>query len=394
MYKSIAKIFSSHIIVKALGLFTVAITLKFFSVQEFGSYSFALLLLHLIGSIVDPFLSAHLTDIKMFDYRKYNFGSLVFTLLLLPIFYTLMQYFNGTITPLLFLVFSCTYILSASLKSYLNVRERYYQYGSVDVLRQLSVFSSTIIFFYVLNKTNFIELLEFSYSISAIVMALIFFIYIRKDEIKFTFNRQPLKNITSGSGFLILYLSIVPLISVVDSFFVEKYLTEIDLGLYSFSIKVYTISMMLIVPIFTVLNLKQIEVAKQKSYSSFLEKNVKKVSLYAVVFISLFVLANWLIVEYVFIEYQASLFNTIILLSAAFIGYLSMPFSFLIASRKYTLLFLLAITAILASFCINYLFIQEYGTVVAALSTLISQIIINLGAAITSYFLFYKKDIV
>ena len=58
MLKSVAKIFSSHIVVKALGLFNVIIILSFFSVEEFGKYSYLLVLLHLVGVIIDPFLSA------------------------------------------------------------------------------------------------------------------------------------------------------------------------------------------------------------------------------------------------------------------------------------------------------------------------------------------------
>ena len=392
MLKNIAKIFSSHVIVKALGLFNIAITLNFLSVQEFGSYSYSLLLLHLISIIVDPFLSAHLTDIKMFNYKKYNFGTLALTLLLLPLFYVFLNLFHTEITPVLFLAFSMTFIFSASLKSYLNVRERYYQYGSVDVLRQLSIFLSTLMFFYVVKKSNIIELLEYNYILSAIVMFLLFIVFIKKKEINFSIKKRTLKKLTTGSRFLILYLAIVPLISFIDSYFVEKYLSDTDLGLYSFSLKIYMLSMMLIVPIFTVLNIRQIEVAKQKNYSSFLEQNIKKVSTYSIVFIFFIMIANWVIVTYVFPAYKASLVNTMILLCAAFVSYITIPFSFLIASRKYKYLFVIALIAITSSLLINYFFIKHYGTLIAALSTLTSQIIINLGAAILSYFLFYKKS--
>ena len=64
MLKNIAKIFTSHIIVKAIGIINIALVLMFFSVENFGYYSFTLLALNLFAITIDPVLSSYLVDYK------------------------------------------------------------------------------------------------------------------------------------------------------------------------------------------------------------------------------------------------------------------------------------------------------------------------------------------
>jgi hypothetical protein len=64
-----------------------------------------------------------------------------------------------------------------------------------------------------------------------------------------------------------------------------------------------------------------------------------------------------------------------------------MPFSFLIAYRKYKQLFFLGISGIGINILVNFLFIEKYGTTTAAFSTFFAQLVINFGSAILSYIL-------
>lgn len=66
---------------------------------------------------------------------------------------------------------------------------------------------------------------------------------------------------------------------------------------------------------------------------------------------------------------------------------MALPFSFLIAYRKYKYLFFLGVVAILLNIFINYFFIAKYGMIIAAFSTFLSQFVINFGAAFFSYYL-------
>ena len=132
MLKNIAKIFTSHIIVKAIGVINIALVLMFFSIENFGNYSFTLLVLNLFAITIDPILSSYLIDYKVFNYDKYNFGILIITLVLGFFFYLCVNFFIKELPVFLFLVFSLSYMISAGLKSYLNIKERYYNYGIVE----------------------------------------------------------------------------------------------------------------------------------------------------------------------------------------------------------------------------------------------------------------------
>jgi O-antigen/teichoic acid export membrane protein len=387
MFKNIAKIFTSHIVVKTIGLANIAFVLFFLSVKDFGEYSYLFLLLNLVAIIIDPLLSAYLVDSKTFNYKKYNFGVLIISLILTPFFYLFINFFYNKLSVTLFILFSATYFISAILKSYLNIKERYYNYGIVDVVRQLSIFCTTVFFFYFLNSNSYIELLEFNYLVSFIGMIFIAIIFLKKEEIEFNINFSRLKKQTFQSKFLIFYTALIPFISFIDSYFVDAYLTKEDLGIYSFSLKVYNISLMLVVPIFTVLNIKQIEIAKEGNYMLFVKKSFKKVIFFSSMIFLVTLLFNWLITNYIYLEYKSSFWNTNILMFGSFITYITLPFSFLIAYRKYKYLFALGIIAVLFNILINYFFIEKYGMLVASFSTFLCQLIINLGAAIISFFL-------
>lgn len=391
MIKSIAKVLSSHIITKVLGVLNIVIILLFLTVKDFGFYSYILLLLNLIGVIIDPFLSAYLVDYRTFNYKRYNFGILFFSLILFPFFYLIIKYVTPNVTLKLFIFYGLTFLLATGLKSFLNAKEEYLNYGLVDVFKQFSILTSTLIFFYWIKSNDYIKLLELNYIVSFIVVIILFLKLIKPRDIDINFKFSTLKKFAITSRFFLLYTALIPALSFIDSYFVENYLSEVDLGLYSFSLKVYNISLTLMLPALTVLNIEQIKVAKNENYYSFFKRNSKKVFMVATGLFLSFFIANLLLTHYFFTQYKASFFDTNILLIASYICYISMPFSFLIAYRRYKWLLLLVVIALLLNVVINITCITKYGTFIAALSTLISQIIINLGGAILSYYLLHKR---
>lgn len=386
MFKSISKIFSSHIVVKIIGLANIAVTLNFLTVDDFGEYSYYLVLLQLVSITCDPFFSSYLQDFRAFNYKKYNLGILVFPLILLPIFYFIELKLKHNFALTIFALFCFYYIFSAILKSFLNAKERYSEYGLVDVFRQLSIFISTIVVFYVLNSRDIILLLTINYIVALSVILILCFVLIKSEEISILPQILIIKKIIKESKYLILYATLIPFISFIDSYFVDSYLPKVDLGLYSFSLKIFNISILLIVPIQTVLNIKQIEIAKDKGYLTFLKKNIKKVFIFSTLLFFTAILLNWLIINYIYTEYKPSYWVTNILLCTSFFSYISLPFSFLLAYRKYNILFILAVFGILINILINYLFIKQYGIYAAAISTFVALTIINFGGAILSYF--------
>lgn len=391
MFKNIAKIFSSHIVVKVIALVNIAIILSVLNVDDFGEYSYYLVLLHLISIIVDPFFISYLFDYKLLNYKKYNFGIIIIPILLLVPFYFFINYIKGNLSIIMFIIFCSYYISNAVLKSFLNAKEQYFRYGLVDVYRQIGIILSTLIVFYILKKNDFLLLLIANYSTALVFSIFSYLFFVKKEYIQIKINESILKNILTKSKYLILYLALIPLISFIDSYFVDNNLTDKDLGLYSFSLKIFNISLLLIIPINTVLNIKQIELAKEDGYWQFFKQNRKKVFGFALLVFLGAVLFNWIIVTFFYTEYQQSYWSTNILLCTSFFIYLSIPFGFLKAYRKYKVLFILALTGVIINVAINFFFIEDYGIIAAAMSTFISLTIISFGDAFFSYFILHKK---
>ncbi len=394
MFKNISKIFSSHIAVKIIGLANIAITLNFLTVDNFGEYSYYLVLLQLVSITCDPFFSSYLQDFRAFNYQKYSLGILIFPIILLPFFYLITLKFKSDFKAIIFIIFCLYYILSSILKSFLNAKERYSEYGLVDVFRQSSIFISTLAVFYFFKNNDFIFLLTINYMVALAVILMLFIILIKKEDISLIPEYSILKKIVKESKYLILYVSLIPFISFIDSYFVESYLTSKDLGLYSFSLKIFNVSILLIIPIQTVLNIRQIEIAKKNGYFIFFKTYFKKIFIFSSLVFGSAILFNWWIVNFIYTEYQSSYWVTNILLCTSFFSYLSLPFSFLLAYRKYQLLFGIAVVGVFISILINYLFINQYGIYAAAVSTFLALTIINLGGAIVSYYTLKDKAVV
>jgi len=198
-------------------------------------------------------------------------------------------------------------------------------------------------------------------------MIILSLIFLKRKEIEFNFDLSKFKKLTSASKFFIFYTAIIPLFTFIDSFFVDAYLTEEDLGIYSFSLKIYNISLMLIVPIFTVLNIKQIEIAKENNYLAFVHNKFKKVFLFSTIIFIAAIFFNWIITSFIYFQYKSAFLISNILMFGSYITYITLPFSFLIAYRKYKHLFFLGVIAILFNMTINYFFIEKNGMFIAAI---------------------------
>ena len=232
----------------------------------------------------------------------------------------------------------------------------------------------------------------FTYSATSISSIILYFVLIKRKDFEFSVDYNRIKTLVLKSKYFIFYSVIIPFIAFIDSYFIDNYLTESELGYYSFSLKLFNISMMLIVPITTVLNIEQIKIAKQDNYWVFVKNNLKKVISLASVLFIVAVFSNIILLWFVFPEYKPSFWTTNILLATSFIIYLCLPFSFLMAYKKYKQLFKLALIATVIDIIINFLFIKQFGVVASAFATFFAYSIIGFGGAIMSFVLLKRKN--
>jgi O-antigen/teichoic acid export membrane protein len=178
--------------------------------------------------------------------------------------------------------------------------------------------------------------------------------------------------------------------SFIGMYFVEKYIDNYELGLYAFSLKIYAVSMIGLAPMLTVLRIRQIDIARESEFKAFFKRNIKKVTWFASGFYALSLIGTLILTYIFFQEYKSSIAATVILVSTSFFSYLTIPFSFLMAFRKYKIVFLLSLISLFLNISINYFFIPMYGIVAAATSHFISFSMINVSGAVCTILIFAK----
>lgn len=391
MIKKVFTVLTGDVLAKILALIITFLLAKNLSVGNFGIYNYLLGILGLTGIVITPFSNIYLRDHRYFQFEKYDFSYIWISLILSVIFFGVLKNFIYPIPWYLFL-FVIAYILLEAGKSYFNSYEEYVKFSMLYVLRETGIFAAIAYFIFILNTKTPTLLIFWAQFISLVLMMLYLFISIDKKKINFRIDLSFIRKAYSDSCYLIFYWSLLPIIGFMDMFFVKKYLNDYDLGLYAFSLKLYQISLIGLAPMLTVLNIKQIDVARDLRYVGFFKRNIKKVSVLAFAFYLLCLLMVFLITFFFFKEYKPSFWATVILVSTSFFSYLTLPFSFLMAFRRYKLVFINSVAALMLNFIINYRFIPVYGIIAAAFATFAAHLFINLSGFIWSYVLFGKGD--
>jgi O-antigen/teichoic acid export membrane protein len=143
----------------------------------------------------------------------------------------------------------------------------------------------------------------------------------------------------------------------------------------------------------TVLRIRQIDIVRRADYRVFFTRNIKKVLISSCAFYIVLLAGAFFLTHFVFPEYKASTTSTNILLTTAFISYLTIPFSFLQAFRKYRTVFILSLISLALNITINHYFTPSFGINAAAFSNMISFSFINIMGMLISLFIYGKDEI-
>lgn len=390
----ISHVFSGDLFAKILVFVTTFLLASFLSVSEFGKYNFFFSLLSLSTILVDPFLNTYLRDFRFYNKKKFDFGIILIPFLLTPLFVLTVTYIiKDGLNVYAILFFSLNYILFSSIKTYLNVFEKYRQFSLSNITQNAGILLSsiTLLFFFEINKVEL--LIQFNYLISLFLIGILYLVFLNRDTIEFSLDLSRKLQLVCDSKYLVLYLSIIPLMNFVDLYFVKKYLLGKELGYYSFSLKLFSISLVGLGPLLTVFRIQQIDNVKGGLASEIFNKNFKKISFSVILFLLVLISGFSLFTLVFFPSYSPSLKSSIILFCCSAVSYISIPFSYLIALRKYRSVFILAGVALIINTVINYYFVPIYGISAAATSTLLSHSFLNIGNLILSfYFLKIKKN--
>lgn len=391
MIKNILTVLSGDLIAKVLGFGITFFLANNLSIENFGIYNYILYLLGLLSIIVEPFANTYLRDHRYYQFENYNCSYILISFCFAPFFYFIAYWFVYPISWYVFVIYYFNFIMIVVLRNYFNVYELYDKYTISNILQQVGIFISLLFFLFVLKFKEVNYLITFTYATSSLILI----IYIIKiggvTNISFNINIRNIKNLYGDSIYLVLYWSILPIMSFLGMFFVEKYINNYELGLYSFSLKLYTVSLIGLTPMLTVLRIRQIDIAKKSEYKIYFKRNIKNVLYFSSGFYILSIIMAYILTYVFFPKYKSSIIATIILISTSFVSYTTIPFSFLMAFRKYKDVFILSLISLLISIGINYNFIPKYGIIAAALSNFIAYSFLNTMGAVLSYLYFNDR---
>ncbi len=391
MIKNILLILSSDLISKLIGVLSIFMLAKLLSVGEFGRYNYIIMVLTLYAIAIKPFATAYMRDFKFHGYKNYDLSYNIFSIILLVPLGLIFYYILDTVSVFLIFLFAFHQLLIINLLTYLNAFEMYKQYAFLNFLQNfVTLFIVSFFYFFYLNSDTGVEqiliviyssiLLAYAFAAKKLFKNIIFNINIKNNILFF-----------KSSVFLIGYTMIMPLTGFMDMYFIDNYLSEYDLGLYAFSLKIFAIALVGLSPLLTVLRIKQIDRLKEKNVLEYVSKNFIKVFLSAFAFSVIIIIGAYILTTSFFIEYNESLLATYILIATAFVSYVTIPFSFLMAARRYKEVFVIGVIALMINFIVNFYFIEQFGILAAATSTFLAHSFINITFFILSM-IYFKKD--
>lgn len=391
MIKSVVTVLKGDVLGKILAAALAFMLARKLSVEDFGVYNYMLRMLALAGVAVSPFPNIYLRDHRYFRFEKYNFSYVWLSALLAAPFFLVLSGLVYEVPPGVFAAYYACLVLREAGRSYFNVYEEYKKFSLVYVLEETALLAAAAVLIFALGVTSPARLVFWTHSAALAMLSAFLLKNMDAGKISFGAGLSFLKKTYADSVYLLLYWSAMPLLAFMDMFFVERFLDNHQLGLYAFSLKIYGVSLIGLAPMLTVLRIRQIDVARDFRYMEFFRRNVKKVLLFSSGFYVLGLAGTFLVTLGFFREYAGSVWASAVLVSASFASYLTIPFAFLMACRKYALIFGLSLAALAVNFLINYFFVPVYGIMAAAASTFAAQLILNGSGAFLSYRFFAGK---
>ncbi|MCM1992494.1 lipopolysaccharide biosynthesis protein [Oceanirhabdus seepicola] len=276
----------------------------------------------------------------------------------------------------------------------LTATYKHKEFAIIDVLKTLITVTTVIIFFFVFNWDTYIE--RVAGTVLTMVGFSIFFL-IKNRKTKFKFKKEYLIFATTYSIPLILHSLSTTILNYFDSFVLKGYEVSGHLDAGTQGVYTYAYSIVMIIStIWTILNKLWTPWFFEKMREKDTEKIKKVAEQYVVIFSFLFFAFLMAVPEMKFFLKNKSFSHAFIYIPIAAAGfYFLFLYSFLSNTEFYhknTKYFSLgAIIAGVSNIVLNLIFIPIYGDIAAAITTLISYVILFLYHILINDFILKNK---
>lgn len=273
-------------------------------------------------------------------------------------------------------------------QAYFQANNRFDKAGIVNNIKNILLFLM-IIFVYFFNKSIDIYSLFSVFIFSSAISFVIGLIIVSKSGEKASFKSSSvLKNMLVESLWIIIYCFILNLFNQIDIFMLTAFTDDYAVAQYGVAYKYYGIVLSLLPVIQNVLRVKTSnkEFIDNKERQVYITINwVKRMTPLAIIMVISAISLSGVIMPILnTAEYNPAIPIFNILVIGAGLSYITAPnVGIMMASGKHKTMCLFALLAFLVNLVGNYLFIPIYGALAAAITTVISQMILNLACTLS-----------
>lgn len=411
--KNVATVFMFDLLSKLLTIFITVIVIRSLSKVDYAYFTYyqavATLFTGIIANgLVASYIRYETENISRFgtNYKNlYNLNIKLITFLYLCIFVIVILlnklFLRFLATPSFFLYFILGLVLAFAMSifrlniGYYQARDQFKYAGKLLNINML-ILIILIIPVLVIGKLN-ANNLALIYISSFFIITVIGYIKINRfKSLDNSNNFNFIKEYYQSSSWLIFYYILIGLFSKLDIFMITKFLGPDDLANYGVANQYFLLSLSLLPSIKAVLMVRTSKidmvdsVSKQKAFTlSWIYKSSPFIIITSVL---VYFLSDIILPIINGQDYNDAIVIFKIFLVGTAFSYIFAPnVDILRSMKKYKELAYLGFIALILNFCLNLYFIPLYGITAAAVTTVISQIVINLSS--TLLVIIYTKEI-
>lgn len=272
--------------------------------------------------------------------------------------------------------------------------EQYRKGGWLNILRNLIIVALLFLLLsanYDVDSEKAIRVYMFAGSVSGFVGVIII---LRNETI--SLKNMEIIPLVSEMAMLFIYYILVNINSAIDIALLKRMSTNDAVADYGIAYKYYTLLISILPSITAVFKVRTSKIEYTENPTNrikFIKNWIKKTS---ICLIPIAMISQFLIKPVMNllngVQYSNSINSFRVFFLGAICSYILSPgVSFLISSKRYIIMCLLALVAIIANIIGNYLMIPVIGVMGATISTVVSTFIINFGSNLIEYILDSKQ---
>lgn len=410
--RRITKVYGGDVISNVVSVATALLIIRGLPVNDYAAYTAFYGILMLIPGLVGNGINLALVRFSA-EYISRSgekpvelyFVSFIFQFVLYFICGVVVLAFSDRVTAILFgqksfdsalrygLIAGMGFLISQAGRGVYNAEERFGYYIKVLWFRQFLVLLVFSLLF-LLKGLNFERIAQIIVLVELGIAGIITFHIFRNADIKKIISDLKtqsgvIKKFIFSTGWLIAYFFVLTAFQRFDIFMLSHFSSEKELATYGVAFRYFSIALLALSSIHAVLlpRFSKIDMQDFKKQHQFTVKWLKTTAWIIIPILIVDIFGKPLFTLVNGQQYEKAFYIFIVFSFGVLLSLMLSPLvNVLIARNAFRFMFLLGLAALIFNFAGNYIFIPLWGGIGAALITILSHLLVNLGAFIRVFY--------